>query len=80
MNLLCQELGRTEKAIEARITKLRLDQFQQNFTDFIEDIAAEFSISFRLFKTKVDAILDRKRYLFLKSKIKGHFNHFQLGI
>lgn len=69
IKLLCQDLGRTEGAIESRILKLRLDQFQFDFAGFVVDVAAELKISFRLLKTKVDVILDRRRYLYLKERL-----------
>lgn len=72
IKLLCQDLGRTEGAIESRILKLRLDQFQFDFAGFVVDVAAELKISLRLFKSKVDVILDRRRYLFLKERIDNN--------
>ena len=69
MNEIINLLGRTENAIEARILKLRLDQFQYDFSEFVKDIATEFKISKRLFRSRVDLILDRKRYLFLKENL-----------
>ena len=69
MNEIINSLGRTEGAIESRILKLRLDQFQYDFSEFVKDIATEFKISKRLFRSRVDLILDRKRYLFLKENL-----------
>ena len=67
MNEIINSLGRTVGAIESRILKLCLDQFQYDFSEFVE--ATEFKISKRLFRSRVDLILDRKRYLFLKENL-----------